>query len=279
MAERSHFITGRGGVRLHVREAGRADGPAILFLHGWAHAHPAWRFQLADAALGARFRLLAMDLRGHGMSGAPEGAEHYSDNRPWAEDVRAAITQLALVRPVLVGWSYGGSVICDYLAAWGAGDLAGVNFVAPAVFFTKDDPGRWYGPGLLENAAGARSRDIAEAIAAMRGLVDACHARPLPRDYCETQLATAMLARPDVRGAMVRKRLDYGDVLAGLSVPALLSHGARDRVVLPAVSEELARLIPRARLSLFGDAGHYLFAEAPERFNAELGAFAEEAMG
>lgn len=83
-----------------------------------------------------------------------------------------------------------------------------------------------------------------------------------------------MLSRPDVRGAMVRKRLAYEAMFAGLEVPVLLSHGSEDSVVLPDVSKTVAGMIPSARLSLYEGAGHCPYAEAPERFNAELMDFA-----
>jgi len=74
---------------------------------------------------------------------------------------------------------------------------------------------------------------------------------------------------------MVRKRLEYEDMLAALDIPVLLTQGGADRVVLPAMSEALAQMIPGARLSLYEGTGHYPFAEEAARFNAELGQFAE----
>ena len=53
------------------------------------------------------------------MSEAPLEAEHYTDAALWADDVAAIIDQLGLERPVLVGWSYGAFVICDYIRAYG----------------------------------------------------------------------------------------------------------------------------------------------------------------
>src|SRR4051812_43263342 len=67
---RTHTVAGGGGLRLHVREWGKPDGPAILFLHGWSQNHLCWRHQY-ESALAGEFRLVACDLRGHGMSEAP----------------------------------------------------------------------------------------------------------------------------------------------------------------------------------------------------------------
>jgi non-heme chloroperoxidase len=101
---RKHTVGGGGGLRLHVREWGREDGPAILFSHGWSQNHLCWAMQY-ESALTDAFRLVAYDLRGHGMSEAPLGPEHYADAELWADDLAAIMDELRLERPVLVGWS------------------------------------------------------------------------------------------------------------------------------------------------------------------------------
>ncbi len=269
----SHFVEGHGGMRLHVREAGRRDGPAILFLHGWSQSWMSWLKQMEDAALTSRFRLLAMDLRGHGMSGRSVSDAAFTENRPWADDVQAVLEALGVAEAVTVGWSYGGSVVLDHLSAWGSERISGIVLVAPAVLFSKDDYGRWYGPGLLENAAGARSADLAENIAAMRGLLHACIARPVDPEWFEIQLAASMVVPPHVRGAMTRKRLDYEALLRRIDIPVMLVHGLEDRVVLPSVSRTLAGWIPRVRMELRPGTGHCPFAEEPAWFDAALADF------
>ena len=123
-----HTVQGGGGLRLHVREWGRADGPPILFVHGLSQSHLCWAKQY-DSTLADEFRLVAYDLRGHGMSEAPLEPEHYTDGQLWADDVAAIIDQLGLVQPVLVGWSYGPFVICDYVRTHGQDRISAINFV------------------------------------------------------------------------------------------------------------------------------------------------------
>ena len=89
-----HTVRGGGGLRLHVREWGNADGPPILFIHGWSQNHLCWAKQY-ESALADEFRLVAYDLRGHGMSEAPLEPEHYTDGKLWADDVAAIIDELA----------------------------------------------------------------------------------------------------------------------------------------------------------------------------------------
>src|SRR3954468_10848905 len=105
-----HTITGGGGLRLPVRGGGAPAGPPILFVHGWSQNHLCWARQY-ESSLAKRFRLVAYDLRGHGMSETPLGAEHYTDGRLWADDVQAILDHLRLDHAVLVGWSYGALVI------------------------------------------------------------------------------------------------------------------------------------------------------------------------
>jgi non-heme chloroperoxidase len=127
-----HRVRGGGELQLHVREWGNADGPPVLLIHGWSQNHLCWAQQY-ESGLVDELRLVAYDLRGHGMSEAPLGPEHYSDGELWADDVAAIIDQLGLERPVLVGWSYGAFVICDYVRKYGQERIAAINFVEAAV--------------------------------------------------------------------------------------------------------------------------------------------------
>jgi non-heme chloroperoxidase len=61
-----HAVPGGGGLRLHVRERGRADGPPILFIHAWSQNHLCWGSQY-ESPLADEFRIVAFDLRGHGI--------------------------------------------------------------------------------------------------------------------------------------------------------------------------------------------------------------------
>ena len=149
-----HTVRGGRGLRLHVREWGRADGPPILFIHGLSQNHLCWARQY-QSSLAGEFRLVAYDLRGHGMSEAPFEAGHYTDGALWADDVAAIIDQLRLDRPVLVGWSYGGFVICDYFRAHGQDRIAAIDFVAGAVKLGPAAFGTLLGPGFLDHFADA----------------------------------------------------------------------------------------------------------------------------
>ena len=90
-----HTVEGGGGLTLHVREWGDPQGSAILFIHAWSQNHLCWTHQF-DSHLADEFRLVALDLRGHGMSDKPLEEEHYTDARLWADDIAAVISALDL---------------------------------------------------------------------------------------------------------------------------------------------------------------------------------------
>jgi non-heme chloroperoxidase len=273
--ETTHELNGGGDVRLHVRESGNPDGPAILFVHGWSQSQLCWAHQI-DSPLADEFHLVTFDLRGHGMSEKPRSADQYQDWRLWADDVAAVITETDLECPVLVGWSYGGFVVADYLRAHGEDTIAGVNLVGGAVVM-KPPTFDHIGPGFLENAPDASGPDLATNIAAIQRFVSACTARPLPAQDRGTVLCWNMVVPPEVRGALIAREIDTDDVLSGLSIPVLVTHGRSDTIVLPSMAQHVLDVCTTAKPSWYDDVGHMPFSENPARFNHELAGFVADA--
>jgi non-heme chloroperoxidase len=127
------------GVELNVVEAGRADGPPMVFVHGLASSWMAWKGVLAVPALAERYRLIAFDLRGHGDSEAALKPEQLIAEGPeakaklWSLDIDAVVAGLRA--PVLVGWSLGGGLVQSWLYTHGGagGADAVVLACAPSV--------------------------------------------------------------------------------------------------------------------------------------------------
>jgi non-heme chloroperoxidase len=264
-----HTVQGGGGLRLHVREWGKPDGPPILFIHAWSQNHLCWAKQY-DGALADEFRLVAYDLRGHGMSEAPLEPEHYADGALWADDVAAIVEQLGLDRTVLVGWSYGAFVICDYLRVHGQDRVAAINFTGGGVKLGQAAFGTLLGPGFLEHFADATADDLPTNIRAMRSFVRTCIAKPLPDDEVETAVCWNVVVPARVRAHLAARELDYDDVLRALDVPLLVTHGRADSVALPAMAEHVLATCPSAEISWYERVGHVPHLEEPERFNREL---------
>ena len=73
-----HTVKGAAGVNLHVREYGKSTGIPILLIHGWSQSQSCWSKQY-ESELKDDARIVAFDLRGHGMSDAPVRIDQYSD--------------------------------------------------------------------------------------------------------------------------------------------------------------------------------------------------------
>jgi non-heme chloroperoxidase len=245
-----------------VREWGQADAPAILFIHGWSQNHLCWRKQY-DSQLADAFHLVAFDLRDHGMSEAPEAKEHYTDSQLWADDIAAIVEQLNLKHPVLVGWSYGGFVVCDYIRAYGQDAIAGINFVGAAVRLDSAAFGVLIGPGFLDHVPGATASDLPSNIEAIRAFLYGCTARPLPRDQYEIALSWNIVVSPQVRAALVTRVIDSDDVLRTLKRPVLMTHGRSDTVILPAMGDHILKTCPSVAASWYLETGHAPFLEDP----------------
>lgn len=270
---RIHDLAGGADVRLHVREWGQTAAPSILFIHGWSQSHLCWIRQY-ESSLADDFRLVALDLRGHGMSEAPTEVEQYTDSRRWADDIAVVIEGLELDRPVLVGWSYGGFVICDYIRAYGDKSVSGINFVGAAVTLNAKAFGNLIGPGFLDNITGATNDDLPSNIEAIRRFVRACTVSQLSADEFETAICWNMVVPPRIRAALVAREINSDEVLSALSIPVLVTQGQGDQVILPAMAQHILSTFSTADASWYAETGHAPFLEQPERFNEELRHFA-----
>jgi non-heme chloroperoxidase len=270
---RSIAVRSPDGITVAAYEAGNPKGPVILFIHGLMQCHLAWRRQFADPALTESFRLLAIDLRGHGASDKPIGPEYYKPDQPWADDLAVMMVQLDVRRPVFVGWSYGGRVITSYLRIYGDGDLAGINFVGAN---TKSTDSSLYGPGT-KLIPGTLSEDVEQSIEGSRTFLRACFEKQPSADDFAFMLAYNMLVPPKVRAALTDRDPNPGEALASITCPVLVSHGAKDPLMLPAMGEFTASQIKGAGLSLYEGVGHAPFYEDAPRFNRELAEFVKAA--
>ena len=247
-------------------------GPPILFIHGWSQNHLCWEKQY-ESTLTGEFRLVAFDLRGHGMSEAPLEAEHYTDGTLWADDVAAIIDQLRLDRPVLVGWSYGAFVICDYVRVYGQDRVDGDQLRRGRRPGSARRPSaRSSAPAFSTISSTRRLDDLPTNIRAMRSFVRACLVKPLSDDDLETAICWNVVVPARVRADLAAREIDDDDVLRALEVPLLVTHGRADSVVLPAMAEHVLATCPTAEASWYDGVGHAPHLEEPERFNRELAA-------
>ena len=157
---------------------------------------------------------------------------------------------------MLVGWSYGAFVICDYVRAHGEDRIAAINFVEGVVKLGEAAFGTLIGPGFLDHFAGATADDLPTNIATMRSFVRACLANRCRRPTSRPRCAGTSSCRRAVRANLAAREIDDDDVLRTLTVPVLVTHGRADTVVLPAMAEHILATCPIAEASWYDGVGH-----------------------
>ncbi len=266
---KSQRITGGGGIQLYVEETGNPQGKPILFIYGFSQSTLSWSKQM-NSDLADDFRLVALDIRGHGLSDKPVDA--YGDSQLWADDINAVITTLGLDKPVLVGWSYGVQIMCDYLRFYGDEQISGLNFVAGASklgeglypFVTQD---------FLSLVPGFLTEAVEESVANLENFIRMQFHNEPSREDVYMMMGFNSLVPPSVRAGLLNRSVDNDDVLAKLTKPVLLTQSEEDALVVMDTMKYHEEKIQNTQTSIIPRVGHMSFWEDAERFNSDLRSF------
>jgi pimeloyl-ACP methyl ester carboxylesterase len=264
----THSVLGGAGHKLHVEETGNGDGKSLLFIHGFSQSRLAWRKQM-ESELARDFRLVAMDIRGHGLSDKPRDA--YGDSALWAQDVHAVITTLGLHQPILVGWSYGGVIMSDYLSVFGDSAIAATQWVGAVSRLGEPlvAPG-FLGRDFLELVPGFFSEEVNDSVTTLQRFLRLCVHEELSAEDFYFTLGYNTIVPPYVREGLFARTVNHDAVVQATRKPVSLVYGEADQIVSPRMCTHLETLVPTAAVATYANVGHMPFWEAPERFNREL---------
>ncbi|SQI37281.1 non-heme haloperoxidase [Rhodococcus coprophilus] len=262
------------GTTLVYRAFGPEDGQPLVLLHGWAQSSKCWGECVLDA-LAEHFRVVAVDLRGHGYSGVPDTG--YDDSKAWAADVEAVFAAEGVSErnpAVLLGWSYGGLVICDYLATHGSGAVKGVILVGAVTSLGRGEKGGRIGPAMRAAIPGAMSEDPREAVRTLGSFGDSLTGPAEGKGVVSQALfGTSLTTPPRVRAAMFARTVSNDELLTDLDVPVFVLHGSDDSVVDVSAAHHVASLTPHVTVSIWDGVDHGPFVEDPDRFVDEVTRF------
>lgn len=273
-------VEGAGGVPLNVITTGDPASPAILLIHGFGQSHYSFVHQL-NSDLAEDYFLVTFDLRGHGASGKPWAIEDYSEHTVWAQDVASVVAASGIRRPVVVAWSYGTMIAMDYIREYGIGGIAGIILTGgqgglkPLRMPGPDDPDMAEMGQIRELQ---QSPDLIDNIRAGERVIDLLTASPLPERERELFRSVGLMLPAYVRRAMVHRSLDNQDLVEQLSLPVLFALGEEDNPFQLEDAAGLAASRENVSLTVYEGAGHSVFIEQPQRFNAELRRFAEQTL-
>jgi pimeloyl-ACP methyl ester carboxylesterase len=226
-----------------------------------------------NSSLAEKHRLVALDMRGHGLSDKPR--DGYSDCKLWADDVNAVIETLKLDHPVLSGWSYGPLVILDYVRHYGEDRIGGLQFIGGVSKLGSEEATAVLTPAFLGLVPQFFSTDTETSVAGLAGLLRLCYAQEPSASERYLMLGYNLSVPPYVRQGMFSRAINNDDLMAKIHKPVLITHGAADAIVKPAVVEQHKAAMPHAQIQLMEDIGHGAFWDDAPGFNERLRAFCE----
>ena len=262
-----HFIAS-DGVRIAYRDEG--NGRPIVALHGlMAHGG----FFDAQRSLAPDFRLIRIDLRGHGGS---RGDPAPTISR-LADDVAELCGQLELDGAIGMGWSLGASVLWRLLSRLTAERFAAAVVIdmTPRVCNDRD-----WTLGLSPEHCEARTRAIRADFPAFAAAAGAAIFAPrddaTPHPLAEWASSEFAGNDPKAIEALWQSLAaeDFRPLLGSIRQPTMIAHGVGSHLYGADTADHLAAALPNAHAVPFEHSGHSPHLEEPELFNRTLRAFA-----
>lgn len=252
------------GVRLRVAEAGPADAPAVVLLHGYTDSW--FSYSRVLPLLAARHHVFALDQRGHGDSDRP--ASGYA-LRDFSADVVAFMDARGIRRAVVVGHSLG-SVVAQHVVR------AAPERVSRLVLVGSTTTLRTPLVRELGQAVDALTDPVPSAFA--RDFQASTVHRPLPPAFMDRVVAESLKLPADVWRGVMAGMLSAASVpppaRAGAPrVPTLVLWGDRDAIFGRDEQDALVRRYAPATLVVYAGTGHAPHWEEPERFARDVGGF------
>jgi pimeloyl-[acyl-carrier protein] methyl ester esterase len=263
-------FTASDGARVAYRDAG--CGTPLVLLHGlMAHG----RFFESQEALCLDFRLITLDLRGHGSSSRP-------GDQPTIERIAADVAELAeqldLAGAIGIGWSLGATVLWHVLTGRAASRFSGAVVIDMTARVRND--AQW-DLGLSPQMIEARTRAIKEDFDSFaRAAGEGIFAQPVASEHrALADWAAREFARndPEAIGALWASlvRQDVRSLLRAIQHPTLIIHGARSQLYGDDTADHLVAALPDASAVRFEHSGHAPHLEESVLFNRTIAEFAE----
>lgn len=261
----AYFEVGNG-VKIHASDFG--SGKPVVLIHGWPLNRKMWDYQMVDL-VDQGYRFISIDIRGFGHSDHPAGNDYNYDT--YADDVRGVLDQLDLNGATLVGFSMGGAIALHYTARHNAAHISKLVLAgAAAPKFVKGD-GWNYGADRkgIEGLIAGLKADRPAATAAFGSNFFGSNVSKELADWAQS-LGMEASAYGQIRAAESFLTLDVRDDLDKITIPTLILHGVKDKIVPFELGEQTHKGIKGSKFVRFENSGHGLFYDEREKFNKEL---------
>ncbi len=232
-------------------------GRPVILVHGWTMHRRVW----GDFAreLAQSFRVIAVDLRGHGDARHMQGPYTFDT---LAQDIVKLISALRLGAVTLVGWSMGASVVLKVIEMSKARIEACVLMSGNPSLVSRPD----YSAGLPDVAVKRLYRRIAKRYpAGLAAFYDLLWSRSEKDQAGSAERAGigSMTSAPPKQAALellqILQKEDVRTCLDSCDMPALIVHGDSDRICVPEAAEYMNRRLGASRVCMLKDTGHVPF--------------------
>ena len=254
------------GVKIHSSSAGK--GPqTIVLIHGWTCDSTSWSAQVA--ALSKKYRVVTLDLPGHGQSGMPADGKFSFDL--FARAVEAVRSDTKADKIVLVGHSMGAPVIRQYARLYPQ-HVAGLVSVDGPLTIIGFGPG----PGAQSGRELPRFPQVTgpDGLKARENMIRGMFTPETPVAL-QKQILEMMMKAPEATAggamaAMADPALWKDDIV---TAPALAIYAGTAR---PPNADEVKKIVPNYEATQVAGTGHFVMMEKPEEFNRLLLAFLQK---
>lgn len=261
-----------GDLAITIHES-QGTGPSALFIHGNSANGLTFKEQL-EGPLGQKYRIVAVDLPGHGTSSRASKPEEVYHMPGYAKVVTGVAEQLDLTDAVLVGWSLGGHIALEAakffpqsrgIMIWGTPPV-GIPPVLEEAFLPN--------PSM---AAAFANELTPEQIAAFGEACLKPGAKP-DAEFFEAFAQTDGLARATMGGSVATANYeDEVQIVKNLDKPLAILQGEYEQLVnLDYLKALEAPTLWRGEVQVITGAGHSPQFETPAEFDALVDAFLED---
>ena len=243
------------GANVHWTSAG-SGAQAVIFVHGWTCDDSSWSAQVP--VLSAKYRVITLDLPGHGKSAAPAGGKFSMQN--FARAIEAVRAEAGVDHVVVVGHSMGTPVIRTYQLMFPQ-HVAGMVIVDGAVLLPGAPSG--FTPPDVAGPAGLTARE-----GMIRGMFSAATTPAL-----QEHILKMMLGAPEATAVGAMNAM-FGDTswqsAEPVKIPVLGVFAANSQLD---DGDAMKTVFPTAEVHEVPETGHFLMLEKPAEFNKLLGDF------
>jgi non-heme chloroperoxidase len=276
-AQGEGFFTTSDGVRLHYIEAG--TGKPLVLIPGWSQTAAQFKHQLTG--LSEKYRVIALDMRGHGESDKPNYGYHI---HRLSADVHEFLVAKGLTDVALGGHSMGCSVIWGYWELYGADRLSKLVLIDQMPMITanpiwsdqeKQNAGAIFDKNSLFDIPNSLAGP--DGVKTTGGFITGMFTKQYSRDEVNWTIQQNLkLPRPYAAALLFNHAtLDWRDQIPRINIPTLV-FGAKTSLVGWKSQEWIGSQIKGSKVAIFEEnegGNHFMFMENPTKFNAIVSEF------